>query len=218
MNRQLVFTALAGVVGGLGTGLSIGYVIAKKQLEKEFEGELKAQVELAKRHYRKTYKQGEFESPVTVAQALLNEAPAVDVAIAAMKAYGGDLQDKQAPTTENAEVVVRNIFSDGPPPPSEVDENEPHLITEEEFFSNPNEYEQYSMVFYMGDKVLIDDREQPVEDHKVDSTVGKNNLEAFTKLPEDEHIIYVRNNTLRCEFEIAKHEGNYAVEVLGLRS
>lgn len=224
MDRKLIFTALAGLVGGLAAGQAWGYFMAKKHLREEFDEELKFQLEMAKRQYQKLYKRDQFDTPATAVEALNRDgddsiAEEIARAVNALTHYQGKQDEKQvAPkVADDAKTVVNNIFAQGPPPPREVDENEPHLIDIDEFVNNETGYEQYSLTYYMGDGVLADDKDQPIEGDKLDMTVGDNNLAEFQKMGEIAHCVYVRNHKLRAEFEISRSEGKYSEEVLGLR-
>jgi hypothetical protein len=215
MNRNLI-TLGAAVIASAAGGAVGGYFFAKRQLETKYADLASMEIDQARVHYARLYKRDEFMSPAKAVEVLIPEGddPKVNAAADALTAYQG----APAETKEEAKVVVNNIFANGPAIPVVVDEDEPHLIPEEEYLANETGYEQYSMTYYLGDGVLADDRDQPVEGDKLDETVGDNNLTHFQNLPENEHIIYVRNNKLRAEFEISKSDGNYAEEVLGLGS
>lgn len=67
--------ALAGAAAGVGIGL-VAYRLQRKQLEKVFEEKLEAQLEEMRQFYMRRYKDGEFLTPRTAAEALLVEEAA----------------------------------------------------------------------------------------------------------------------------------------------
>jgi hypothetical protein len=70
------------------------------------------------------------------------------------------------------------------------------------------------MTWYSGDNVLVDDKDQPVDN--VNKIVGIENLQYFGRWSDQENIVYIRNERLTAMFEVLRSEGKYAIEVLGL--
>ena len=122
------------------------------------------------------------------------------------------------------ETVVHNILVDGKPldrddeawekEVAERSEDRPYVISEEEFFENEQDFEQWSMTYYAGDDVLTTEKDEVVED--VDAMVGEDNLKKFGHMSKDMHLVYIKNNKRGLDFEIARSRGKYTVEVLGL--
>lgn len=122
------------------------------------------------------------------------------------------------------EVVTHNILVDGKPldrddeawekEVAERSEDRPYVISEEEFFENEQDFEQWSMTYYAGDDVLTTEKDEVVED--VDAMVGEGNLQKFGHMSKDMHLVYIKNNKRGLDFEIARSRGKYTVEVLGL--
>lgn len=88
----------------------------------------------------------------------------------------------------------------------------PYVITQEEFLENEPEYPQETVTYFVGDDVLVDSKDQPME---ADSTVGDSNLMRFGHGSKDNNIVYVRNDTLEIDYEILRSYGKYSREVLG---
>lgn len=122
------------------------------------------------------------------------------------------------------EVVKHNILVDGKPLDRDDDvwerevaarsEEKPYVISEEEFFQNEQDFEQWSLTYYEGDDVLCTDKDEVIED--VDAMVGEENLKKFGLESKDMHLVYVKNNKRGLDFEIARSRGKYTVEVLDL--
>ena len=95
-----------------------------------------------------------------------------------------------------------------PVPPVETEPaNEPYVISPEEY----GEIEEYTLIgfTYYADCVLADENNEIVED--VDACVGWDSLKTFGEYEEDS--VHVRNDRLRCDYEILRHEQTYS-EVL----
>lgn len=81
-----------------------------------------------------------------------------------------------------------------------------HMLTREEGLESETGYTSGTLTYYSGNDVLLDERDQPVED-VIKKMVGLKNLEELATGPEP--IIYVRNDKLQREFEIILVEENY---------
>ncbi len=75
-------------------------------------------------------------------------------------------------------------------------EDTPYVITPEEF-GELDEYDQISLTYY-SDQVLTDENNELVED--VDRVVGFESLNHFGEYEDDS--VYVRNDRLKCDYEI----------------
>jgi len=203
----------------LAAGSAAGYFIALKILEKKYEGRLQEEVESTKKFYAKLYKKDEFQTPESTMKEI---APGAAEAAAALINYQGRSQAFQVvdTRTEFVEEVLSNIFSDTTT--EEISDKEkqnrteeaPYILTKDEFMENDSEYTQSTVTYFAGDKVLIDSREDMIEE--VDMTVGEGNLERFGHGSGDPNVLYVRNDRLELEFEILLSRGKYSKEVAGL--
>lgn len=89
-----------------------------------------------------------------------------------------------------------------------ADEPEPYVISPEEFGDNVDDYELVSLNYYE-DGVLADDWDEPIED--IDKVVGKDSLTHFGEYEDDS--VYVRNDRLKCEYEILMRVGKFADKI-----
>lgn len=124
------------------------------------------------------------------------------------------------------EPIKRNVFVDNRqvvPDPTWNQEAEeahrqeevPYVISHDEFMENSFEHEQTTMTWYDADETLADAKEEIV--HEVESTVGVDNMDRFGHGSRDPKIVYIRNERLEMDFEVAKSEGSFAEEVMGLQ-
>lgn len=75
-------------------------------------------------------------------------------------------------------------------------EERPYVITPEEF-GELDDYDQISLTYY-SDQILTDENNELVED--VDRVVGFESLNHFGEYEDDS--VYVRNDRLKCDYEI----------------
>lgn len=80
----------------------------------------------------------------------------------------------------------------------------PYIITPEEFSEN-FEYDTVDIT-YFADGVLTDENNEPIED--VENTIGKDAVRHFGEYEPDS--VYVRNERLKCDYEILRDERSYA--------
>jgi hypothetical protein len=125
--------------------------------------------------------------------------------------------------TEDGPVeVVRNVFTDvrvieGWDQEAEEaarDENHPYIISHDEFMENSFQHDQNSITWYAGDETLADERDAMVED--VARLVGGVENLRFGHGSRDSKIVYIRNEALEMDLEIAQSMGEYSKEVMGL--
>lgn len=79
----------------------------------------------------------------------------------------------------------------------------PYIITPDEF-AESNGYEGITLTYYLDD-VLADDMDEIIED--ADILVGKDFKNHFGEYEND--AVYVRNDTLKCDYEILKDLNTY---------
>lgn len=134
--------------------------------------------------------------------------------------------EKVREVTEEVKVVTKRVFEDRTATRTEEDEWElineerfadgrPHVISDEDYLENEDEWEQTSLIYFAEDDTLVDDTEITVEDPE--GVVGEINLKRFGWKSGDPKIVYVKQPEYRNMFEIVYSDGSYAKEVLGLR-
>lgn len=80
----------------------------------------------------------------------------------------------------------------------------PYIISPEEF-GEFEEYEKISLSYY-ADEVLADENDEEVDD--VDEIVGEESLTHFGEYEDDS--VFVRNDRLKCDYEILLDQRNYS--------
>ena len=126
-----------------------------------------------------------------------------------------DEQERDIVRAQIQEAKEFNVFEDGfnPNDLPERNPDEPYVISKEEFFNS--DYLQHELTYFRADDTLIDDKDNVIEDS--DNVIGNLNLLRFGVLSNDPRLVYIRNETLECDFEISLSDGDYAHEVHGFR-
>lgn len=93
------------------------------------------------------------------------------------------------------------------------DLGEPYVVHVDEFVDEALEdYDVFCWTYFAGDHQMVDETDNLVmafEDH-----VGEGKLR-FGHGSGDPNVVYIRNDELKCEYEILRDRGFYEIEVLG---
>lgn len=209
------------IIGAAVAGFAVGYYVCRARLENKFETELAKESAAAHDFYRDKYEKVELEKrenrhvkKIQDQREKLNEM---------LKESEEELKEQ----IEQAKPVLSNyqtgslrqqmsLIPSIPSKPTKRDENQPHIITDEEFLMSEDlRYEQYTLTYYAGDDVLVNQEDKPVEGKQRLITVGEDNLK-FGEKSNDPRIVYIRNPQLTMDLEVILNDGKYSVEVLGL--
>lgn len=129
---------------------------------------------------------------------------------------GAHLGSAHAPRTEDGE---KNKY-DGWSYPYELAQRNihvPHVIHQDEFAGNENEYQQTTYTYYAGDDILTDTDDTVINNRE--NLIGPpENLQRFGHGTDDENVLYIRNADLELEFEICRTPKSYEEEVLGIEN
>lgn len=230
MNRTLILSTTSAFV----IGSALSFVITHKVMTTKFDRLLDEEIKEAKLYYSQLYKVDEFSDPEVLAQKYLEEksdgedadealGDSVETAEGILTNYSSKFtkfaEDSGRP--ERAEAIVRNIFDRQSLGEFNYDNevakrsrDHPYIITHIEFMQNDFEYDQDTLTYYEGDKVLSESNDEEVK--HVDEMVGQTNLERFGQGSNDVNVVYIRNEKTRMEYEILHSSGTYAKEVHGI--
>lgn len=231
--KSLVAGALAGVVAGAG----LGYILSRNSFDKRLDEEVAA----LKHHYQLRAATARanadaVERPVPaladrlgqpgvrvgfrdpddldivnwIEPANLVVKEAADDHVDAIKASEGRIMADLA----LVDVDPADAEPDASWPPANRDRTKPYVISDAEFAEGAQEgYHQcLTIKWYNGDKVLLDDKDQPITD--ILRTTGAIHKNGFGGVSGDPNIRYVRNENLEVDFEILFDPGSYVEEVL----
>ena len=222
---KAALVALASALSALG-GAVAGYVVAKNQLEKAYAELSEREIAEAKVFYSKRYKKDSYATLDDVVEGLEpEEYKELDEAVAAMRRYRGEgsvgpvAYDDVPLKPTSAPNIADEIHLDEDDEDEEFDfelempnrtEDEPYIITHDEFMTNELDFMQDSLVYYEGDDILADKNDE-VTDIDV---IGAKNLR-FGHGSHNNEIVFIRNHELSIELEVCHHDGSYAEVVHG---
>lgn len=96
------------------------------------------------------------------------------------------------------------------------DTSKPYVITEREYMEDRGEYDKVDLNYYDQCGTLSDDSDSIIKD--ISRTIGTQCLSLWGAGCDDDHTVFVRNERISTDFEIAKIDNSYAEIVLGVTS
>lgn len=112
---------------------------------------------------------------------------------------------------------------DDPEPASSVpgfqsvrDPNGPYVISIDEYMTDDSPFTKVEMTFFDGDGVLIDSRQQPIQENEMDGLIGLKNLLRFGEGTTDPDQVYIRNERLEIDIEVTKDDNTYTRAILNI--
>ncbi len=228
MNKYAYVGLGLAFLGGVALGAGGGYYFTVKRLNDQYNEKMEEEIQRTKDHYKRVYKVDEYATPQDAAEALGVEAAEalssgaeqdVEDVTELVKNYGAAFENQAAAEDTGTIFVEQNIFEDTPAmviDKENRDPSKPYVIDIVEYMDNPNEYEQLELTYYAGDSILGDDKDEPVRE--IGLTVGEDNLAMFgISDPDQPHIVLIRNERLKTDFQVTHSDGKFAHEVLGFQ-
>lgn len=229
--------------GGVIIGVSVGFIVAKKILEKKITAEAEAEIQAVRDiYYEKAVKLEEDSG----ARRVMDEKRSVEeimrdrgytaedqrytdaeqAAIEEANLAAARAERAAEEAEESAEAVKQNVFNnDGVPDwnwdvetafREQLDDGVPYVLHRDEYNANERDYEQMVLTYFAGDDVLADNHDTPVDDQ--DALVGLANLGRFGHGSGDPNTVLVRNPEHRMEYEIVVSEGKFSEQRRGMIS
>ena len=206
MNKKLVYGLI--FAAGSAIGSAVTWVLAKKKYEEiinlEVESARTVYNDMAKALAERNKKEKAEMDISSKAEEIKNETYSrlysVYEPTQVTKSYLDELKEfveSNEPFFEEGEVVEESKRKDYP-----------YIITPDEF-GELDGYSCLSFTYYTKDKILLDDRDEPIDDP--DSIVGIDNLEHPIDTYDD-YMLYVRNDQRRCDYEILLEESGYETD------
>lgn len=221
MRNRVIGLGLLGVAFGLGA--VAGHLVTKRRLEMEFYGKLDAELEAARKYYLKLAKREEYSDPSKVADRIVPEERVEQEEPEDSEEEEEDDDDDLRPTysvrvspRDGSEDRFYKLESANFDYRNEVPKRNPkipYVISYDEYFENPKDYDQRTITYFSKDDVLVEERDTPIED--VLGIVGPNALDQFGHGSNDPNIVYVRNDHLSMDFEICWDPDSFEETVLG---
>jgi hypothetical protein len=214
--------SIALVVGGMLIGGGTATLILKARYQRMLEEEI-ASVKAAYKVERETLKKQNIELldeltvPVKEVKVKPEDKPLTEEDIQMIKVselisdhgYGGGVIEEEVPRFKMYDRTTPNFN----PADEERSEDTPYVISVSEFQTDEEDFDKVTVRYYEEDDTVVSELGSdplPME------SIGKNNMLRFGVGSDDEEIVYVRNETLKIDFEVIRDEGSYTEQVLGL--
>lgn len=238
--RKDTLIAFGSLFVAASAGGAIGYLVAKKQLKTQYEDLATFEIAQAREWFAAQYKTDpKYASPSTMVEdlGLETETETETEYDETVSEYQGQKVNVVTPDTNLAkpeivvekpqvveqEIIQNNIFVNGQPlNPDEFDmdaeleyrkTNVCYVLSEDEYVTNDEDFEQTTLTYFVHDNVLIDEDEKIIDD--VDETVGLVNLERFGHGTDDADTVFIANEARQMAYEVARSEQRYEEDYLG---
>lgn len=181
------------------TGAALGSVVTWKVLQKRYNERINEEMT----EFKKAQRDESMEKLEQMHADLVEKKEEVEAHEATLKVdENGPALTKPIENWETTSKHYRGILENEGY--SDDDGPAPYVIPPEEFGNDADEYDLISLNYYE-DGVLADDWGDVIED--VDRVVGKESLTHFGEYEDDS--VYVRNDRLKCEYEILLRVGKF---------
>jgi len=231
MKTDQLFSHAVAFLVGVGVGGVAAILIWQKKIDKHYQEIANIEIDSVKDTYKLLRKEPPYDDPKTAVAAYLERLDELEYLTEGGEPLPEEPEDDEPkPYISKVKVTHNNVFDeslleDNPEVMTEAEMEDgalfgerhpdfPYVISFQEFMDEREEFEKISIEYYEGDNTLADDRDQIIVD--VDGTVGVRNLSRFGQGSQDPTIVYVRNESLGADFEIAHNDKGYAEVVLGL--
>ena len=208
------------ILGGFFIGAGVGYLVARKLLEKQYEKQAASDIKEMREYYEKKSRVSDQKPPME--EIIKERGYATEVHLseeitlveATPQGIADVVREQQAiyETQDHSDEIDAWSYEDEIPKRSP---DSPYIIHSAEFRENEPDHEQATFTFYEQDEVVCDMRDEIVDD--IDNTVGIENLKRFGHGSLDAQMVYVRNERLRLDFEIVTDPRSYSGDIQGLR-
>lgn len=180
------------------TGAALGSVVTWKVLQKRYNERINEEMT----EFKKAQRDESMEKLEQMHADLVEKKEEVEAHEATLKIdENGPALTKPIENWETTSKHYRGILEDEG---YSDDGPAPYVIPPEEFGNDADEYDLISLNYYE-DGVLADDWDDVIED--IDRVVGKDSLTHFGEYEDDS--VYVRNDRLKCEYEILLRVGKF---------
>ena len=189
LNKILIFAV----------GAAIGSAVTWKILDEKYKNIVQEEMDSMNEYFKTRVEELEDETESTIEKFeelrdRFNDSAKVTSEKPDIREYAAKIQKEGYTDYTNNAKPKSNPVKD--------DAERPYVISPEEY--GELEYEEIELTYY-ADGVLADDMNNKIDD--VDDVVGLDSLDQFGEYEEDS--VHVRNDRLKCDFEILLDSRNY---------
>lgn len=215
MKKEYVYGAILFLVGG-----AVGFEICNYRFRKVYEKRLNDQVAEINAYWNKKYEEDHRvvakDVPVTATVTKKNTGNDMSQYVSHDKEKppktGNNTFVKPAPVDYTKYASKSSFVVDQPPRPEPVKEKEPVEISNEDYGDDNYEgYEEHFLNFYVGNGVLVDDYDNPIQ--KSDAIDMTGSILNDREVDESNRFVYIRNDRLKTFYEVELINGDYEEEV-----
>lgn len=215
--REVVIAGGSSVVAASLSGVAV-YILTKKKMELKFYKLMDEEAAATKEYYKQLYKQDEYSDPEALLESLHNETIITEERYIPVEDQEIVVDESEPDSSEDEPEVVNILVKPDDKFNLEEEmanrtEDAPYILHRDEFMQGALGYEQTTLTYFEGDDVLVDERDQVVDD--TEGTVGNDNLLKFGHGSKDNNVVYIRNDRLELDIEVLRSRGKYTQEVLG---
>src|SRR3972149_718460 len=116
--------------------------------------------------------------------------------------------DVHVPGAETKESNPDILFENYEPKEESKDEEDPSVISLEEFINSDTGFDKVTVHYYAEDDVVTDDQDEPVSGPE--KFLGEVALLSFGELSDDSDTVYIRNVSMRAEYEVVRLNTRYS--------
>lgn len=246
MNREMI-KLIIGTSSGVLIGGFVGFVVTQRVLKEKYDALLDEEVLRLKEYYRQDDVDEDSEA-WNAANEPYDPEELDRMSNEELVKMNEDLQRDLVAKGRNSKIIQELSYSEEDPDVLEVRPEEehrkmtieeatpidpsdeklqemialrtpdtPYVITIDEFMEDyPEDYDKISVTYFDGDGNLSDSRERIIPE--VEEIIGSDALTKFGLFSKDKNIVYVRNEKIRTDFEVALDQRSYVEVIAGLRA
>ena len=191
MKEKLLYLAVFAVGAFIGSAATWQYV--KKKYEKIAEEEIQSVKDVFSK------KENDMNDRLSVANNLLKENLKNKVIVEEDIDSTPDIDEPEEHEDYEKVLKENRYYQES----EKKYEDRPYVIAPEEF--GELDYNIIGLVYY-ADDVIADDNDEIIDN--IDSTIGNDAVSHFGEYDDD--AVYIRNDTLKCDYEILRSEREYS--------
>ena len=191
MKEKLLYLAVFAVGAFIGSAATWQYV--KKKYEKIAEEEIQSVKDVFSK------KENDMNDRLSVANNLLKENLKNKVIVEEEIDSTPDIDEPEEHEDYEKVLKENRYYQES----EKKYEDRPYVIAPEEF--GELDYNIIGLVYY-ADDVIADDNDEIIDN--IDSTIGNDAVSHFGEYDDD--AVYIRNDTLKCDYEILRSEREYS--------